>query len=125
MYELKIIESFDAAHCIEGYDGNCARIHGHTWRVEIVVKGEKLNNLGILIDFKDLKKIIKSTISAFDHHYLNDLPDFKRTGINPTAENISKMLYDKLKSIINNNCVHLSRVVVWESDTSCATYFEL
>ncbi|MBO8138045.1 MAG: 6-carboxytetrahydropterin synthase QueD [Desulfotomaculum sp.] len=128
MYELMIKMNFDAAHKLCGYRGNCANVHGHTWIVEVTVAGSKLNSLGLLIDFKELKKIVGRIIEQLDHSYLNELPAFAHGGemSNPTAENLSCYIYKKVKAELNSNYpeVKLSRVNVWESPTSCASYWE-
>lgn len=128
MYELTVKTNFDAAHRLCGYQGNCANIHGHTWIVEVTVSGEQLNAIGMLIDFKDLKKALKKIIEQLDHQYINDLPQFSPDGEvgNPTAENLSSYIYKSLEGKIKQQYpnVYLSRVKVWESPTSCATYWE-
>ncbi|MFH1761917.1 MAG: 6-carboxytetrahydropterin synthase QueD [bacterium] len=118
MYELMVEESFDAAHALRGYKGPCENLHGHTWKVQVFLKGDKLNKIGILADFKDLKKALKDGLSNFDHANLNDLPEFKE--INPSSENIAKIIFDNLSKSIAG----LIQVKVWESPTSCASYFK-
>ncbi len=122
MHELKIISHFDAAHSLRGYDGDCANLHGHTWTVEVLVEGSELNEIGILIDFKDLKKYTKELIKKFDHKYINDLPAFSEGGLNPTAENLSKYIYDELDKSLATDRIGVKAVSVWESATACATY---
>ena len=95
MYELTVIVEFEAAHRIVDYPGKCDRLHGHNWSVEVTVEGEKLNSLGMLIDFKELKGEVNKVMDLLDHNYLNELPAFQK--INPTAENIAKFIYEKMK----------------------------
>ncbi|MFQ3549692.1 MAG: 6-carboxytetrahydropterin synthase QueD [Armatimonadota bacterium] len=118
MFEISVEDSFDSAHSIKDYNGNCKRLHGHTYKVTAFFRYKELQDLGFAFDFKTAKKILKEILSYLDHSYLNDLPDFK--DINPTAETIAKYIYDKLKKENSN----LHRVSVWETATSCATYFE-
>ena len=118
MYRLRIESHFDAAHKLIGYEGKCSKLHGHTWKVEVFVIGEKLNDIGILADFKILKDELKNVTEKLDHSFLND---FKEIG-NPTAENISKYIFKNLKSLPKN--VKLEKVRVWESDKSWCEYHE-
>jgi len=117
MYRLKIESSFDAAHKIEGYKGKCSRLHGHSYKVEVFVAGKKLDKIGLLVDFKDLKDKLNRIIEKLDHNYLNDI---KEIG-SPSAENISKYIFNKLKFPKN---IKLEKVRVWESHKSYAEYFE-
>ncbi|MDI1472235.1 MAG: 6-carboxytetrahydropterin synthase QueD [Thermodesulfovibrio sp.] len=122
MYKLKIITDFDAAHQLRGYKGKCENIHGHNWKVEIEVIAENLNEIGIAIDFKDLKKISDEVVSELDHTFINEIPPFNQ--INPSSENIARWIYLNLKSKFEKGPVKLYSVTVWESDNAGATYFE-
>ena len=123
MYEISVREAFEAAHFINGYDGKCSRLHGHNWIVEAVVRGEKLDSLGMLIDFKILKAELKKVLDEFDHRYLNELETF--TAENPTAENISRQIFRKLAtSEIFSASTKLFAVKVQETPNSCVTYYE-
>lgn len=116
IYEVSITDTFSAAHSLRYYKGKCEKLHGHNWKVELILQGLKLNKIGILYDFTDLKRILKEIISNLDHKHLNEIPVFNRT--NPTSENIAKYIYDNAKHRIDG----VSRVKVWESETSSATY---
>ena len=94
MYLLKVEERFEAAHSLRGYDGKCARLHGHSWAVEAEVSGDKLNSLGILVDFKDVKRELKAVLDRLDHEFLNEQPPFYE--INPTAENIAAFIFNEM-----------------------------
>ncbi len=118
MFSLKVEGSFSSAHNLRGYKGKCEDLHGHNWRVEIVVKASDLDDLGMVLDFKYLKNELNAILEKLDHKYLNKLVFFKE--INPTSENIAKYIYRKLKSRIT----FLDSVTVWENSTSCATYGE-
>jgi 6-pyruvoyltetrahydropterin/6-carboxytetrahydropterin synthase len=120
MYELKIITQFGAAHRLKETGGECENLHGHNWKVEVCVKGERLDRNGLLIDFKVLKNMTKEIIDRLDHKFLNELTWF--TEMNPTSENISKLIFELLSQKINNENINVSRVTTWESDTACATY---
>ncbi len=118
MYSLKVEGNFSSAHNLRGYKGKCESLHGHNWRVEIIVKSDGLDHLGMVLDFKYLKQKLNTVLEEMDHKYLNKLSYFKK--INPTSENIAEYIYKKLKKKIPLlNCV-----TVWENSTSCATYEE-
>jgi 6-pyruvoyltetrahydropterin/6-carboxytetrahydropterin synthase len=118
MYSLKVQGTFSSAHNLRGYKGKCEDLHGHNWLVEIVVKSGRLDNIGMVLDFKFLKKKLNATLEKMDHKYLNRLAFFRKT--NPTSENIAKYIYHQLKPAISL----LSCVTVWENSTSSATYEE-
>lgn len=118
MYELKAQMYFSAAHHLLNYDGACENQHGHNWLVEVFVIGDELDKSNILIDYKVLKKELKEVLDYLDHQDINELSEFK--GISPSSEMISKFIYNKLKKRIKI----LSKVSVWETPTSCASYFE-
>ena len=122
MYTLKVEGAFEAAHNLNGYPGKCAQLHGHNWVVEAVVKGRELDELGMLVDFKDIKQTLKDILERFDHHYLNELPPFK-DGVNPTAENLARIIFEELagNEIFKRDSV-LAAITVFESPKSSVTY---
>jgi 6-pyruvoyltetrahydropterin/6-carboxytetrahydropterin synthase len=121
MFELTIAVNFEAAHCIRNYPGKCNRLHGHNWKVEVNICGSKLNELGMLVDFVDLKTAVNSILVNLDHYYLNEVEPFCE--INPTAENLAKYIYEKLdESPIFQQDVKLRLIRVWESLNSAAAY---
>lgn len=122
MYELMVEAQFAAAHQLRGYKGKCENLHGHNWRVQVVVNVERLNEIGLGIDFHEIKKITNDAISALDHSVLNDI--FPFTEINPSSENIAKWLYDSINKKMVDKDVGVSSVTVWESETASATYYE-
>ncbi len=122
MYELTIESHFSAAHQLRGYKGRCEKLHGHNWRIQVTVSSERLNDIGIAIDFHELKIITNEVISTLDHSFLNEF--FPFTEINPSSENIAKWLYDSIKKRIDDDKVKVSAVTVWEADTASATYYE-
>lgn len=122
MFELDITKTFSAAHSLVGYDGPCSQLHGHNWTVQVFVHAEQLNELGISLDFTILKKELMRILNRFDHHYLNDLPEF--SGTNPTSENIARFIYTDLAKTIKIPGVWIAKVRVCESPTSGATYWE-
>ncbi len=119
MYRLKVESDFDAAHKIDGYQGKCARLHGHTYKVEAFFLTKQLDSIGVSVDLRTLKeKLIKIT-EQFDHRYLND---FAELG-NPTTENLSHHIFLRLKDNLPNGTT-LERVRVWETPKSWCEYFE-
>ena len=118
MYSSRVEGTFSSAHNLRGYKGKCEDLHGHNWRVEICVKSKELDNIGMVLDFKYLKKELSVVLEKMDHTYLNKLSFFKR--LNPTSENIAKYIYNALKTPIPL----LKSVTVWENSTSSASYEE-
>ena len=118
MFEVKIQTSFSSAHRLLNYKGKCENLHGHNWKVEVYARGENLDSSNILIDFKLLKKEVNEIIEYLDHKYLNDLEEFKDKS--PSSEFIAKYIYKKSKEKFEQ----ISRVDVWETETSRASYFE-
>ncbi|MCK4778461.1 MAG: 6-carboxytetrahydropterin synthase QueD [Actinomycetia bacterium] len=120
-YEMTVKDSFDAAHYLINYPGKCVNLHGHTWDVEVVVGGEKLNEIGLLYDFRSLKKILKELLNKFDHKYLNEIAPFDKES--PTAENLARYLFKKLSESVPSE-IKLVKVTVWESLEAKVTYSE-
>ena len=120
MYELKIISQFSAAHNLRNFHGKCEDLHGHNWKVEIYVSSNELNQAELVMDFGEIKKYTAEVLAALDHKYLNELEFFQAN--NPSSENIARFIFEKLAPKISHESVTLSRVSVWESETSCASY---
>jgi len=118
MYEITVERSFDSAHCLRDYQGNCSRLHGHTYRVIARFRFASLDASGMTVDFRKVKQSLKAITDYLDHQYINDLPEFSVH--NPTAENMAKFIYDRMKP----DYTQLFSVGVWETPTSCATYYE-
>lgn len=119
MYDLMIRGHFDAAHALLGYPGECCKLHGHTWDVEVVVRGHELDEVGIVYDFKTLKDDLAAVLDPLDHAYLNDVPPFD--SINPTAENLSRYIFEALQERVAA-AVSVVEVAVWESPVAKITY---
>jgi 6-pyruvoyltetrahydropterin/6-carboxytetrahydropterin synthase len=118
MFTLKVEASFSSAHNLRGYKGKCEALHGHNWKVEVLVRAQELDKTGMVMDFTEIKKHLRAVLEKLDHTYLNKIAYFKK--INPTSENISKYIYQRLAARIQG----LAAVTVWEISTSCATYNE-
>jgi len=123
MYVLTIEDHFASAHQLRGYKGKCENIHGHNWKVVLNVKGEKLNEIGLLIDFQDLKAILKKICGELDHINVNEKEPFDR--INPSSENIAEYIAGRAQKELDRTAPGLAvdSVTVWESDTSRCTYY--
>lgn len=124
MFQVCVQLHFDAAHFIRNYDGKCANLHGHRWNVVVCIEGEKLDDLGILIDFGDVKQAMQKSLTLLDHSLINDLPFFGAKGLNPTAENLARFLYTELKRDLVLKENHLAWVKINESPDSWAIYRE-
>jgi 6-pyruvoyltetrahydropterin/6-carboxytetrahydropterin synthase len=122
MFKLIVKKEFSSAHILHGHPGNCKRMHGHNWLVEAEVEGDNTNEIGMVIDFKDIKNNLKEIISNLDHQFLNDLEPFINE--NPTAENISKYIYKELSNNINTDNIKVSKIKLWETSNSAVTYTE-
>ena len=135
MYSIRVEADFSSAHNLRGYKGKCEALHGHNWKVEAVVAGVQLDKAGMLLDFKNLELRLNRILDRLDHKYLNNIPYFKKVnpvrkkianktklsnGVNPTSENIARYIYDNLKRQVQD----LASITVWESEKSCATYYE-
>ena len=122
MFTLKVIDKFCAAHKLVGYPGNCANLHGHTWKVEVVIAGPLLDELEMLIDFRDIKGAVKEAIGPLDHSYLNEVLDIEL----PTAEHIAWHIFYEVNLALEElnlpDDTELKEVTVWESDTASITY---
>jgi len=120
MYEVTIIKSFSAAHLLSEIGGKCEELHGHNFKVEITAGAEKLNSAGLLIDFRFLKKILNEILEDIDHKHLNVLTAF--AGINPSAENIARYIFEKMEQKVKTAGVRMIRVKIWESENASVTY---
>ena len=120
MFEVSVESHFDAAHFLRDYHGKCENLHGHRYTVMVSLKTVTLDKGGLAYDFEDLKKHLKSILSEYDHHSLNDVPPFDK--INPSAENIATTIYDKLKSLLKGK-IAISRIDVWETPNNRITFY--
>jgi len=127
MFRMTVESQFSAAHAIRGYPGPCCQLHGHNYRVVAHLQGEELDSLGMLIDYADVKTALAAILAPLDHAYLNDLPAF--TEINPTSEEVARLLYRRLKDTLLatedlRRRVTISEVIVYESDRQGVGYGE-
>ena len=122
VFEVYVKTHFSAAHALRGYPGDCARLHGHNWIIEAFVKCKDLDEIGIGIDFSDIKKGVKDVLQGLDHFNLNELPAFQDE--NPTSENIAKFIYKELSKKLNTEAVNVSKIKVSETPGAGAFYWE-
>lgn len=113
------IFTFDSAHRLDDYIGKCANLHGHTYKLEVTIKG-RTDHRGIVVDFGDIKSIVnEKIIGPYDHRFLNDLLPF-----NTTAENMVvhffELVDNHLKEIEDGNEAVLMRMRLWETPTAYA-----
>ncbi len=122
MYKINVWGHFSGAHKLDGYQGNCANLHGHNWKVCLTICCKELNEIGMAIDFREAKSILNNILKKFDHSYLNESLLLK--DMNPTSENICKLLFDELGKEINTQDKKVYEVEVWESDEYSVCYNE-
>ena len=121
-YLLKVITDFAAAHSLRDYAGECSRLHGHNWKLEVEVAASALDAAGMGVDFKAIKTAAKAAIAELDHQYLNELAPFDI--INPTAENIAAHLYRELSALLNTEVIRVFAVTLWETERASVRYCE-
>jgi len=125
MYEVAVEKTFAAGHALRHYKGKCENVHGHNYRVRVAIEGERLNSIGLLVDFVELKRLVMKVIDYLDHKFLNDVEPFIE--LNPSAENMAKYFYDEIFKGLDRVAdvpVRIAEVRVWETDTSIAAYRE-
>jgi len=121
-YALKVLTEFASAHTLRGYPGACSRMHGHNWKLEVEVDAERLDDMGMALDFKVIRTRAREIAGVLDHRYLNEIPPFDE--LNPTAENIAAYLFDRLAAALNDGNVTVKAVTLWETDRACVRYTE-
>ena len=125
MYEVTVEDTFAAGHYLRNYKGKCENPHGHNYKIRVTLAGAELDKAGLLLDFKDLKDVMKHAIERLDHQMINDIEPF--TVLNPSAENLAKYFYDETNtrlSSVTNRRVRVKDVTVFETDTTTARYSE-
>ncbi|WP_406033866.1 6-carboxytetrahydropterin synthase QueD [Treponema saccharophilum] len=125
MFEVRVNTDFAAAHFLRDYNGKCENLHGHNYKVYAHVRGNALNEGGMLLDFTELKRALKSVCARLDHTNLNDMEVFDQ---NPSAERIAKFIFDSILEMIpslvktDGDKAFLQAVDVFETDTNRARY---
>jgi 6-pyruvoyltetrahydropterin/6-carboxytetrahydropterin synthase len=122
MFEVAVEQSFASAHALRNYKGRCENVHGHNWKVRVVIEGEKLDATGMLVDFLDVKSFMGEILDRIDHQFLNEIPPFDV--VNPSAENIAEYFYQQLagKFAATPVPVRIREVKIWETEIQSATY---
>ena len=118
-YELFIQADFSAAHQLRDYKGKCERLHGHNWRIDLRLAGDRLGAEGLLLDFTEAKRILGEVLERFDHRYLNEVEPFDR--LQPSSENIARTIAEAVAERLPAG-VRVVSVTAWESDRCAATY---
>ena len=122
MYTLTTMVEFSSAHTLVGHSGPCKKMHGHNWKVEVEITGEKLDKIGMVVDFKEIRKATNLVVDELDHEFLNNLEPFSED--NPTAENIARYIITKLSEEFSNKNVKVNSIKLWETDKSAVSYKE-
>jgi 6-pyruvoyltetrahydropterin/6-carboxytetrahydropterin synthase len=123
MFEVTVEDSFAAGHYLRDYKGKCENPHGHNYKIRVTLAGAELDKAGLLLDFKDMREVLKHVIERLDHRMINEIEPF--TQINPSAENLAKYFYDESTARlqrISNGRVRVKDVTVFETDTTTAKY---
>jgi 6-pyruvoyltetrahydropterin/6-carboxytetrahydropterin synthase len=122
MYDVSVKTGFAAAHQLRLYDGKYENLHGHNWTAQVIVEADELDPIGVGIDFVKLKAMVEKNLSDLDYHNINEVPPFDE--LNPSAENIARWLFLKLKVEVNTNSTRVKRVEICEMEGCGASYFE-
>ena len=120
MFTLCVKDSFAAAHRLEDYHGKCEELHGHNFQVEALFKGQRLDQGGMIIDFKVLKGHLRGVLEALDHKYINEIPFFHERA--SSSEYLAMYIFDELKKVVKEVAVTVAEVRVWESETAWVAY---
>jgi 6-pyruvoyltetrahydropterin/6-carboxytetrahydropterin synthase len=121
MYDIFVKTHFSSGHHLRDYPGSCELPHGHNWKVTVTVRAHELDELGMGIDFKVLKKQVNQVIDELDHRNLNEMEAFAH--VNPSSEHIAKFIFDNLSEPLSHGRYRLYSVSVFETDTSGLTYY--
>jgi 6-pyruvoyltetrahydropterin/6-carboxytetrahydropterin synthase len=122
MFELKITSQFAAAHQLRNFKQKCERLHGHNWRVDVFIRSPELDAIGLVRDFGEIKDATRQVLQELDHRFLNEIAPFDV--LNPSSELLARHIFNRLGERINEGRLRVSRVSVWESENSCASYWE-
>jgi 6-pyruvoyltetrahydropterin/6-carboxytetrahydropterin synthase len=121
MFEVTIEETFSAGHALRNYRGKCENVHGHNYRCQVTLEGAELDEIGLLVDFVELKRVVHGVLERMDHQWLNEFPPFDV--LNPSAENMARYVYEQVQEgLKTREGVRVGLVRLWETDTANATY---
>ena len=125
MYEVTVEAGCSAGHYLRNYRGKCENPHGHNYKVRITLRGRELDVAGLLLDFKQLKQVMRPVIDRLDHQMINDIAPFIE--LNPSAENLAHYFFDEtnvqLREMTGGR-VTVKDCTIFETDTTTATYYE-
>ena len=124
MYEIEVTGQFSAEHSLKLYDGAWEKPHSHDWKVSVVMRSEKLDSMGVVVDFEAVKPALKKALAEFDKQSINDHPDFKGGKRNPSAENVAKLIFERLSQNFKSANAKFVKVTVWEMPDASASYYE-
>ncbi len=125
MYQVTVEDTFAAGHYLRNYRGKCENPHGHNYKVRITLQGKELDKAGLLLDFKELKHVMKPVIDRLDHRMINEITPF--TELNPSAENLARYFFDETNRALATSTdgrVSVKLVTIYETDTTTASYSE-
>jgi 6-pyruvoyltetrahydropterin/6-carboxytetrahydropterin synthase len=125
MYQVTVEDTFAAGHYLRNYRGKCENPHGHNYKVRITLQGKDLDKAGLLLDFKELKQVMKPVIDRLDHRMINEVAPF--TELNPSAENLARYFFDETNRALATSTdgrVSVKDVTIYETDTTTASYSE-
>lgn len=124
MYEICVEDYFAGAHNLREYQGKCEKLHGHNYRVQVFLRGEKLDKIGLAIDFGVVKKWLKEVLDILDHQYINEILPFDK--INPSAENVAQYIFQKMNDLASKNTdgYRVYKITVWETDKNAVSYMK-
>lgn len=122
MYEIVVEDEFSAAHFLKLYDGSWEPRHGHNWKVAVTAHAEKLDSMGVVMDFEIVKPALKEVLGKFQYTSINDHPRFKDKTVNSSTENIARLIYDELSKKVKSSTARIVKVTVWETPDACASY---
>ena len=123
MYEVIVEGEFSAAHFLKLTDGSWEPRHGHDWRVAVTVRSGELDSMGVVVDFEELKPRLRKVLKDFSEISINDHPEFKNEKLNPSTENIARLIYERLLRDIKPKGARIVKVTVWETPDASASYY--
>lgn len=120
-YEIEVTGHFSSAHRLREQGSACERMHGHNWFVTVTLRSETLDDIGLVIDFKVVKKHLGEILDALDHRDLNAIPPFD--AINPSTENLARHIFEQMSGRLEGAAAGMHAVRVSEGPNTAATYY--
>jgi 6-pyruvoyltetrahydropterin/6-carboxytetrahydropterin synthase len=121
MYEIGVVDEFDAVLSLKGDFGPATRLHGHAYKVQVVIQGERLDETGVLYDIARLRDALREILSGLHYQNLNEMEAFR--DCNPTVEIVSRYIYDRMALALGDDAGGL-KVTVWESPSAYSSYWK-